>query len=112
MATYRIGELDQEIEIFRPVETKDGKGGFNTSEVLIHTLDAHVMEKGGGEVFKFEKVEAVASYRFVVRNNDELGILETDIIKWDGDKYNIRFIPKKGLRKLYLEIDAERGVAQ
>ena len=112
MANYRIGELDQEVEIYRPTKTQDGKGGFISSDVLLYTLDCFVMEKGGGEVFKYEKVEATANYRFVIRNNEDLGILETDIIKWDGDQYNIRAIPKKGSRKLYLEIDAERGVAQ
>jgi len=112
VATYQIGELDQRIEIFRQVKSDDGQGGFITSDVLQHTLWAHVITKGGGEVFKFEKVEATAVFTFVIRFNSQLGIQEDDFIRWEGVDYNIRAILKKSGRRLYLEIDAERGVAQ
>mgnify|MGYP000715970185 CR=1 FL=1 len=112
MAKYRPGELDQRIEIIRQVRTDDGRGGHNRTEVVQYTLWALVIVKGGAEVFKYEKVDAVAVYTFVVRNTKSLVINDTDFIKWDGVKYNIRSPLKKSPRKMYLEIEAERGIAQ
>lgn len=112
MAVFRIGELDQSIGIWRPVFTPDGQGGQLRSEVLQHTLMAHVMARGGGENFKYEKIDAPAFTTFVIRNSSNLDIKENDLIKWGGDDYNIRAIQRTGGRSLYLEINAERGVAQ
>lgn len=112
MAKFRPGELDQRIEIIRQVRTDDGRGGHTRAEVVQYTLWAHVITKGGVEVFKYEKIDAVAVYTFVVRNSKSLVINVTDFIKWDGVQYNIRSPLKKSPRKMYLEIDAERGVAQ
>jgi SPP1 family predicted phage head-tail adaptor len=112
MATYRIGELDQRIEFYRKVRTPDGQGGFTTSEVLQTTVWALIRATGGNEVFKYEKLEAPASYMFVIRYNSELDIREDDLIKWNGDSYNIRSIQQRSTRRMYLEIVAERGVAQ
>ncbi|NIQ01588.1 MAG: head-tail adaptor protein [Nitrospinaceae bacterium] len=111
MAKFRIGELDQEIQIYRWVRTPDGQGGFTRSATLQHTLMAKLMSKGGGENFRFEKVEAVATFTFVIRNLG-LDIREDDYILFNGEQYNIRNILNKNTRDLYLQIEAERGVAQ
>ena len=112
MFHYRPGELDQRIEIFRQVKTDDGQGGQDVNEVLQYTLWAKVIVKGGTEVVKYEKVEAVATYIFVVRQSKSLVIQDDDIIKWDGVKFNIRSPLQRSPRRMYLEIEAEKGVAQ
>ena len=111
MIKYQIGELDQEIGIYRWTKTPDGQGGFTKSPVLQHSLMAKVRHKGGGEQFKFEKVESIAIVTFVIRNLG-LDIREDDYILWQNVQYNIRAQLDTGARDLYLEIDAERGVAQ
>ena len=112
MFKYRPGELDQRIKIFRQVKTDDGQGGFDRSDVLQHTLWAKIIVKGGTEVFKFEKVEGTATYIFVVRQSPSLVIQQDDIIEWQGIKFNIRSPLQMSQRKMYLEIEAEKGVAQ
>ena len=111
MINYQLGELDQAIDIYRWTQTPDGQGGFTKSGVLQHGLMAHVRHKGGGEQFKFEKVEAIAITTFVIHNLG-LDIREDDYILWDSVQYNIRSMVKTGDRDIFLEIDAERGVAQ
>lgn len=109
--TYRSGELDQLIDIIRNDETEDGVGGVDiTPVILVDDLYAHVRPISGSEVNRFDKLNAIMTNLFVVRYRDD--ILETDLILWEGDQYNIRSIPKKGIRAQYLEIYAERGVAQ
>lgn len=110
---FRIGELDQRISFYRPVETPDGQGGFTVSDTLLTTVWAKVMAPTGGEIFKFEKVEGIAAYTFVVRRTSgDIGIREGDYILWESEKYNIRLIPKVSNRDLYLRFVAERGVAE
>lgn len=109
--TYRSGELDQLITIIRDAETDDGMGGKNISpQNVVEDLYAHVRPLSGSETKKFDKLNAAMTNLFVVRYRDD--VLESDRILWCGDEYNIRSIPKKGIRALYLEIFAERGVAQ
>lgn len=110
MATYRPGELDQRIQILRQVKTPDGQGGFTRVPTLVYTLWALVRFRTGSEVFKNEKVDAPVINVFVVRQAKSLVIEDTDIIRWEGDEYNIRPM-SKGKRKMYLEIEAEKGVA-
>ena len=112
MVNARVGELDQRIEIIRQVRNPDGRGGHLRTPVVVFKLWALVIQKTGTEIFKYEKLDAVAVYTFVVRNAPSLVIEDTDFIKWDGVDYNIRAPLPKNSRKMYLEISAERGVAQ
>lgn len=109
--TYRVGELDQLIDIKREVRVSDGAGGFTTSRTDVAAdLWAHARPRSGKEIGVHNRVEAPAMYLFVVRYRSD--VKENDIIVWDGDDYNIRAILTRGGRSMYLEIDAERGVTQ
>lgn len=109
--TYRSGELDQFITVIRDTEVDDGQGGQDlTPSNVVADLYAHVRPMSGNETKKFDKLNAAMTNLFVVRYRDD--ILETDRISWGSEEYNIRAIQKAGGRKLYLEIFAERGVAQ
>ena len=108
--TYRAGELDQRITIKRETLTTDNMGGSTTTDTDVASVWAHVRPRSGRELGIHDKVEAPAMYLFVIRYRSDL--LENDRIVWDGQEYNIRVIRSKGGRKLYLEIDAERGVTQ
>jgi head-tail adaptor len=59
---------------------------------------------------RFDRVNASAMYLFVIRYRTD--VEESDRILWKGEFYNIRYIAQGTGRALYLEIDAERGVAQ
>ena len=108
---YRVGELDKQITIKRETRTSDGMGGDTvTLTTVASDLWAHVRPRSGKEIGVHDRVEAPAMYLFVVRYRDDL--LDSDQITWDGDIYNIRAILSSGGRKLFLEIDAERGVTQ
>jgi SPP1 family predicted phage head-tail adaptor len=111
--TYRAGELDQRIIFQRRVNTPDGMGGSSFTWVDIPELAsvwAHARPKSGREVTEFQRVNAEATYLFVVRNRPD--IKEEYRIAWDGEIFNIRYIPKPKKRALYLEIEGERGAEQ
>lgn len=110
--TYRAGELDQRITFQERVKTSDGMGGYSFTWTNISTLSsvwAHARPRNGREREQFDRVNAEASYLFVVRNRSD--IKEDYRIVWDGELFNIRYISKPKTRALYLEIEGERGVA-
>lgn len=105
------GELDEQITIKRATRASDGMGGDTVSLTdVAANLWAHVRALYGKEKGIHDRVEAPAMYVFKIRNRDD--IKDDDQIFWDGDIYNIRRIISLGDRKMYLEIDAERGVTQ
>lgn len=108
--TYRVGELDQRVTIQRLTLASDGQGGSTESWADVVTVWAHVRPRSGREVVQFDRVNGEHAYLFVIRYRS--GIRESDRLVWQGVNYNIRSISDQSGRKLYLELDAERGVAQ
>lgn len=111
MPPYKPGNLDQRIRILRQTQTPDGSGGFDVTTAEVYSLAAKVRVKGGAEVFKYEKVEAPQIYVFTVRQGASLVVKQTDIIEWLGNQFNIRSPLIKNPRHMYLDIEAETGVA-
>lgn len=110
MYNYRPGELDKRVIIRREVETPDGYGGFELTTQDITTVWAKVTRKAGRESFDSDRVQASASCSFVIRYRSDLS--EKDRLVFAGVEYNIISGLDQGGRDLYLEIEAERGVAQ
>lgn len=109
--SFRPGELDQLITIEREQLTDDGTGGQDLEWVTVVTdLWAKVRPLSGNEQERYDQVNAMAMATFVIRYRDDL--LPTDRIVWNGEPYNIRYIPPVSGREMYLAINAERGVAQ
>jgi SPP1 family predicted phage head-tail adaptor len=107
---FRPGELDQKISIERSSNVSDGMGGNVTTWAEVFAPWALVRPMSGNEKTDFNQVYGDANYLFVVRY--PLAVLDRDRIVWDGDYYNIRFRKKPTGRKKYMQITAERGVAQ
>lgn len=107
---YDVGELDQQAIIKRQTRTADGLGGWTVTDTNVATVWAHIRPKKGREYGIHDKVEAPALYIFAIRYRSD--ILDSDRITWNGADYNIRAILTRGGRKMFLEIEAERGVTQ
>lgn len=107
--TYRGGELDQRVTIRSRTRAPDGAGGFSEHWSDVATVWALVRPMSGRERENADRQEASANYLIVVRYRSD--VKESDSIYWRGNEYNIRFIKDRGPRALYLEMEAERGVA-
>lgn len=110
MANYRPGELDERIIIRRETESDDGGGGVTVAVADYATLWALVRPASGNERLAMDAIQAEATVVFVIRARSDLR--ESDRIKWRDVEYNIRTMGKRSPRAMYLEITAERGVAQ
>lgn len=110
MINYRPDELDQRVEFKSPSFVDDEGGGRTKTFVSNFSCWAKVKSKSGREYNDNDQIEAEGMYTFVIRWRDDFD--ETNQIFWNDQAYNIRFSSKMGGRKLYLEITAERGVAQ
>ena len=107
---YHSGELRDRVKVLREQITPDGIGG-NTSEWVIQgAYWAHVRPLSGREITEYDRVNAEARYLFVVRYPAE--IADSDRIIWEGEEFNIRVRKQPKGRDLYMQIEAERGVAQ
>lgn len=106
------GNLDQRITLQTVTRTSDGIGGYTSSWRNIApapTVWASARPGSAREVLASDRVNAGGLYVFTIRNRDDLN--EADRIVWRGENYNIRAVRRRGGRELYLEIEAERGVA-
>lgn len=107
---FRPGELDQLITIEEFIKVSDGMGGNETTWQSKGDIFALVRPLSGRENVDFERVQGEARYLFVVRFPAD--IVDENRILWEGDYYNIRLRKKPKGRELYMQIEAERGVAQ
>lgn len=110
-ARYRIGELDQRIELQKEVRTPDNMGGFTSEWVVDSTVWAHVRPLRGNEREQADRTQAEGGYMVVIRYRGD--ITEAWRIRWiNRDRVmNIRFIQDGGSRELYLPIECEKGVS-
>lgn len=109
--SYRTGELTERVTFRRETLTDDGMGGQTvTWTAVAPNVWAKARALSGGEAERFDKLNATAMVRFIIRYRDDLQ--HDDQIVWNGVEHNIRYIEPTSSRRLYLAIDAERGVAQ
>lgn len=105
---YRPGELDEKISIYKEMSVSDGMGGKEISLAPVAVgLWCKVRPLTGNEAVKFDRVQAVESTAFIIRYRSD--VKESYRIKWNGEEYNIRRIPGKSKRSMYLELYADTG---
>ena len=112
LARQQIGNMDQRIKIKRKVLTDDGFGGRTETQTEVLSAWADVDANSGRESQRFERLHAEATYLFTIRKRKDVEVRDADIIEWQGVDYNIRFRADLGTRQMYLQMTAERGVAQ
>ena len=107
-----IGQMDQRITLQRLADTPDGGGGLvrTWGDVATNACPwASVRAKAGKEGLGEGRTNATYVVVFTIYNRADLS--EKDRLVWNGENYNIRGILRTGDRKLFLQIEAERGVA-
>lgn len=112
MGSGMIGKLDQRIILQRQTEAPDGGGGLvrTWGNVANNAYPwAMVRAKSGKEGLDEGRTNATFVVVFTIYNRSDLS--EKDRVIWNGETYNIRGILRMSGRKLYLQIEAERGVA-
>lgn len=114
--SYKAGELDQLVTIRRVTQTKNEYGTLEETVQDLGPFWARVRPMTGREREASQQLEEQADYLFVFFYDIhvENAIQGDDTLVWEdvgGQQYNIRFIKDRGPRALYLEIEAERGVA-
>lgn len=110
MINYRPEELDQRLKFRSQSAISDGQGGRVMTWIDNFECWGKVKVQNGNERENYDQLESFGRYKFVIRWRDDFS--ETNLIIWNNQEYNIKFIEKLGGRKLYLVVTAERGVAQ
>jgi SPP1 family predicted phage head-tail adaptor len=107
---FTPGEMNERVTLQSQTTVSDGAGGSVLTWQDLATVWAHVRPRTGREMERYDRVNATSLYMFVIRWRDDID--ERNRIVWRGDFYSVRFVHRQGTRPLYLELDAERGVAQ
>lgn len=105
-----IGQADQRVTLQRKATTADGIGGQTEAWAGIGTVWAKVTPRIGREAMEGGRMNASAMATFTIRYRADL--TELDRLIWRGEAWNIRRIMRVSGRGLWLDVDAERGVAQ
>jgi len=102
--------MDERIRIERAVETVGTIGDVSKAWSTLATVWAAVADarSGRGEQLQDDRTMATATTRFTVRQRSD--VTAAMRIVWRGETYNIRSIPDRSPRRLYMDILAERGV--
>lgn len=113
MAKKRPGKMTERITFLEEINTPVPSGGQNVTTSPIANAPnmwAEVNFASGNEVSEFESIQAEGKYIFSIRFRND--ILESYRILWRGVEYNIKEIKQRMVSEMYLEIVAEKGVAQ
>lgn len=102
--------MDQRITIQRATEATGSMGDVSKTWATLATVWAAVADAGGGrgEQLQDERTMATATTRFTLRQRSD--VTTAMRIVWRGVVYNIRAIPDRSPRRLYMDVLAERGV--
>lgn len=109
IASGRLGELIERIELQSKQYVPDGLGGGAMSLVTIASVWAKVEALSGAEGVQHARVEDKTAYKITIRYIAGLGGI--DVIMWRGIEHNVISVLDNGPRSLHLEIMAEQGVA-
>lgn len=107
------GQLDQLVRLQTFAATADGGGGQTRAWSDFATdadVWAYVSPLRGSEGVQDGAHNATGMWLFTIYNRSDVS--ELDRIVWDGVPYNIQRVMRKGTQPIYLNIEAERGVAQ
>ena len=101
--------LDQPIQIKRKDQLQQADGSLQTTLSTVADCFAKAKVQRGSESSQSDQIDARSSCVFIIHTRSDL--LEDDVIVWNSRTYNIRFIHDSGLGAIYMDIEAERGVA-
>lgn len=108
MASYKLGMLDQRVNLERASRTADGVGGYTINWQLIAQLWAHVSPNSGSEREEAQRVEQQVKYLVVLR--EPVDVRPGDTIVWNTHRLNVEAV-KVTPRSPWLELDCALGAA-
>jgi len=106
----RPGKLDQRITIQSATEATGSMGDVSKTWGTLATVWSAVVHATGREALADDRTTATAQTKFTIRNRSD--VTEAMRIVWGGDTYNIRSVNRAGVRRVYLDVIAERGRGQ
>ena len=106
---YRVGELNERIELQKKDYVDDGQGGVSEDWVTQATVWAAVRPLTGRERMHSDMLIAEGGYKIVLRNRSDLDIRENWRVVWRGRNMGIRFVEYGGPQNPYLVLDCQTG---
>lgn len=105
---YSAKDLIETVVIQRATRTADGRGGWTETWADQATVYAKVRPLSGSEVWRFDRLNAVASLMVVIRYR--AGVLPSDRVLIRGTAHNITHIGNVEFKDAWLEIAVQAGV--
>lgn len=86
--------------------------GQTETETEVATIDCYIRSTAGGETQQYGKTDERSTHALYCE--DTVDIREDDIVVWDGERYNVRYVDRKDiLGDGWLQVELEYvGVEQ
>lgn len=104
-----VNKLDQRVSLVKEYQVDDGHNGVIPTRREYAQAWAYVFTGSGSENFRFNRVFAENSTVFVIRNRSDITVVQSDLVEFSGDYYNITHISKVSNREMYIAIETTLG---
>ncbi|KZZ86229.1 phage head closure protein [Bacillus sp. SJS] len=98
------GQLNSKISIKGLTRTSDNAGGYEDKFEVIKYVWAFIKPISGREYYQAQQSQSVITHTFVVRYDAEID--RTQVIEYQGRKFDIQYIINVDEQNRYLEIQA------
>ena len=103
------GKLRQSVSLQRQESAPDGAGGWTTEWVEYATVRAHLEALSSRERMEADRLDNPVRYRGYIRWRDD--VHPNHRVLFRGRAYNIEGAYDPDLRRRYLQLDLQQGVA-
>lgn len=98
------GELNKRIEFYAKSATTDGDGFYSDTETLYYSCFAKFSRTSGTEMMKAGADMSEVNARFLIRYPKTKTIIESLVLKYNGNTYEIVFVNDYEDKHEYIEI--------
>lgn len=106
--TYSANDLTERVTLQQATRVTDGRGGWSETWADLATVYAKVRHLSGNEVWRFDRLNAVASLMVVIRYR--AGVTPRHRLLIRGVTHNITDVRNVDMADRWLEIAVQSGV--
>lgn len=101
-----IGNMNRRIDIVEAGQVSDGAGGYEDSFTVIKTVWGEIKTVGGREYIQAKQAQAEITHKVIMRYTAEIN--HSNLLSFNGNKYDIQYIINIDEENKYLELHVLR----
>lgn len=112
-AQHDAGEFRFPVEVWKSASVDDGSGGQSTTFAKSFIIFCKIENKTGSEPYGDSSSGRIRTFqKFMFTTWFRPDLSQTDQLRFEGNKFNIRQLNNLDLRNKYIQIECDSGVEQ